>query len=115
MIVYGERLLAGPGGAQAARALLNVASRLGLAGRDGAGLLEAPAAANARGLREAGFAPGHGPGYATRRRARHGHAPASPRRSPTASSRRSGCTTPTRCARSPTAPPGRPRSAPPRP
>ena len=29
MIVYGERLLAGPGGAQAARALLNVASRLG--------------------------------------------------------------------------------------
>ena len=42
MIVYGERLLAGPGGAQAARALLNLASRLGLAGRDGAGLLEAP-------------------------------------------------------------------------
>ena len=65
VIVYGERLLAGPGGAQAARALLNVASRLGLSGRDGAGLLEAPAAANARGVREAGFAPGHGPGYAT--------------------------------------------------
>jgi NADH-quinone oxidoreductase subunit G len=65
VIVYGERLLAGPGGAQAARALLNVAARLGLAGRDGAGLLEAPAATNARGLREAGFAPGHGAGYAT--------------------------------------------------
>jgi NADH-quinone oxidoreductase subunit G len=65
VIVYGERLLAGPGGAQAGRALLNLAARLGLAGRAGAGLLEAPAAANARGVREAGFAPGHGPGYAT--------------------------------------------------
>jgi NADH-quinone oxidoreductase subunit G len=65
VIVYGERLLSGPGGAQAARALLNVAARLGLAGREGAGLLEAPAATNARGLREAGFAPGHGAGYAT--------------------------------------------------
>src|SRR5688500_7950514 len=65
VIVYGERLLSGPGGAQAARALLNVASRLGIAGRAGAGLLEAPSTTNARGLREAGFAPGHGPGYAT--------------------------------------------------
>jgi NADH-quinone oxidoreductase subunit G len=63
VIVYGERLLAGAGGAQAARALLNVASRLGLAGRDGAGLLEAPSAPNGRGVREAGFAPAHGPGY----------------------------------------------------
>jgi NADH-quinone oxidoreductase subunit G len=65
VIVYGERLLSGPGGPQAARALLNVVSRLGLSGRDGAGLLEAPSTTNARGLREAGFAPGHGPGYAT--------------------------------------------------
>src|SRR4051794_9779256 len=65
VIVYGERLLAGPGGAQAARALLNLASRLGLAGRAGAGLLEAPASPNARGMREAGFAPGHGPGFST--------------------------------------------------
>ncbi len=40
----------------AATALLNVASRLGLAGRDGAGLLLAPASANGRGVREAGFA-----------------------------------------------------------
>ena len=60
VIVYGERALAGQG----ARALLNLATRLGLAGRAGAGLLEAPGSANARGLREAGFAPGHGPGYA---------------------------------------------------
>jgi NADH-quinone oxidoreductase subunit G len=65
VIVYGERLVSGPGGASAARALLNVAARLGLAGREGAGLLEAPASTNARGVREAGFAPGHGPGYAT--------------------------------------------------
>jgi NADH-quinone oxidoreductase subunit G len=65
VIVYGERLLAGPGGGQAARALLNVVSRLGLAGRDGAGLLEAPSTTNARGMREAGFAPGPGPGFAT--------------------------------------------------
>jgi NADH-quinone oxidoreductase subunit G len=65
VIVYGERLLAGPGGGQAARALLNLAARLGLGGRMGAGLLEAPASPNGRGVREAGFAPGHGPGYAT--------------------------------------------------
>jgi NADH-quinone oxidoreductase subunit G len=63
VIIYGERLLAGPGGEQAARALLNLASRLGLAGRPGAGLLEAPSTTNARGLREAGFAPHFGPGY----------------------------------------------------
>jgi NADH-quinone oxidoreductase subunit G len=61
VIVYGERALTGDG----ARALLNVAARLGLRDRAGAGLLELPASANARGLREAGFAPGHGPGYAS--------------------------------------------------
>ena len=61
VIVYGERALETPG---AGRALLNLASRLGLAGRAGAGLLEAPSSTNARGLREAGFAPGHGAGYA---------------------------------------------------
>jgi NADH-quinone oxidoreductase subunit G len=63
VIVYGERLLAGPGGGQAGRALLNLASRLQLAGREGAGLLEVPSSTNGRGLREAGFAPHHGPGY----------------------------------------------------
>jgi NADH-quinone oxidoreductase subunit G len=61
VIVYGERALADGGG----RALLNLAGRLGLSGRDGAGLLEVSSAANARGIREAGFAPGHGPGYET--------------------------------------------------
>jgi NADH-quinone oxidoreductase subunit G len=59
VIVYGERAMT----AQAARALLNVAVRLGLPGRAGAGLLELPSSANGRGLREAGFAPGHGPAY----------------------------------------------------
>ena len=61
VIVYGERALRGQG----ARALLNLAARLELAGRDGAGLLEVPSVPNARGIREAGFAPGHGPGFST--------------------------------------------------
>jgi NADH-quinone oxidoreductase subunit G len=60
VIVYGERGLT----EQGARALLDVVARLGLRGRPGAGLLELPASANGRGVREAGFAPGHGPGYA---------------------------------------------------
>jgi NADH-quinone oxidoreductase subunit G len=64
VILYGERLLSGPRGAEAATALLNLAARLGLAGRDGAGLLEIPSSANGRGIREAGFAAAHGPGYA---------------------------------------------------
>jgi NADH-quinone oxidoreductase subunit G len=63
VILYGERLLSGPRGEHAARALLNVAARLGLAGREGAGLLEIPSATNGRGIREAGFAVEHGPGY----------------------------------------------------
>jgi NADH-quinone oxidoreductase subunit G len=58
VIVYGERLLAGPHAETAARALLSVTERTG------ARLLEIPSSANGRGLREAGFAPGHGPGYA---------------------------------------------------
>jgi NADH-quinone oxidoreductase subunit G len=63
VVVWGERLAAGPGGADALRALLNVAERLRLAGSDGAGLLEIPAATNGRGLREAGALPNAGPGY----------------------------------------------------
>ena len=97
VIVYGERLLAGPRGEVAAKALLNLAARLGLAGRPGAGLLEIPATTNGRGLREAGFAPGYGPGFATLAEPGRG-APRSPRGSPTPSSRRSTCCTPTRCA-----------------
>jgi NADH-quinone oxidoreductase subunit G len=62
VILYGERLLAGPRGPHAARALLNVAGRLGLASAGGAGLLAVPEAANGRGLREAGVLPTAGPG-----------------------------------------------------
>jgi NADH-quinone oxidoreductase subunit G len=58
VIVWGERL-----GAAAVPALLNVAGRLGLADRDGAGLLGVPTGgANSRGLREAGVLPNAGPG-----------------------------------------------------
>jgi NADH-quinone oxidoreductase subunit G len=59
VIVWGERL-----GVAALPALLNVASRLGLDGRPGAGLLELPAGTNGRGLREAGVQPNAGPGLA---------------------------------------------------
>jgi NADH-quinone oxidoreductase subunit G len=64
VVLYGERLLAGPRGEHAARALLNVAARLGLADSPGAGLLSIPAGTNDRGLREVGFLPNAGPGLA---------------------------------------------------
>ncbi|HEY3759529.1 MAG TPA: NADH-quinone oxidoreductase subunit NuoG [Solirubrobacteraceae bacterium] len=58
VILYGEQLLAG-----GAEALLKLARGLNLHGHDGAGLLGVPAAGtNGRGLLEAGFAPGYGPG-----------------------------------------------------
>jgi NADH-quinone oxidoreductase subunit G len=63
VVLWGERLTAGAGAANAARALLNVANRLAIDnGHDGAGLLEVPAGTNGRGLREAGCLPGAGPG-----------------------------------------------------
>jgi NADH-quinone oxidoreductase subunit G len=58
VIVFGERI-----GAAAASALGRIARRLGVAGREGAGLLALPAGANGRGLREAGAVPDAGPGY----------------------------------------------------
>jgi NADH-quinone oxidoreductase subunit G len=64
VIVWGERLTAGANGAVAARALLRIAQALDMASVDGAGLLEIPAFANGRGLREAGVLPGVGPGLA---------------------------------------------------
>jgi NADH-quinone oxidoreductase subunit G len=61
VILYGERVLRC--GAGAASALLKLAGGLNLTARDGAGLLAVPAAGtNGRGLLEAGFAPGYGPG-----------------------------------------------------
>ncbi len=59
VIIFGERI-----GAAAAAALARIARRLGLDGREGAGLLALPAGANGRGLREAGAVPDAGPGYA---------------------------------------------------
>jgi NADH-quinone oxidoreductase subunit G len=59
VIVYTERLAP-----DALATLLRVAERLGLAARDGAGLLEIPAGSNGRGLREAGCLPTAAPGYA---------------------------------------------------
>jgi NADH-quinone oxidoreductase subunit G len=58
VILWGERL-----DPDALPYLLSIAGRLGLAAREGAGLLEIPAGANGRGLREAGVLPSSGPGY----------------------------------------------------
>ncbi len=57
VILYGDRVLDGDPGA-----LLALADALGLAEQDGGGLLGVPAAANGRGLREAGVTPNAGPG-----------------------------------------------------
>jgi NADH-quinone oxidoreductase subunit G len=61
-IVWGERLAAGEHGAAGVQALLSIAERLGIGSVSGAGLLEVPAQANGRGLREAGALPNAGPG-----------------------------------------------------
>lgn len=59
VVVWGERIAREDG---AAEALLDVASATGMATTEGAGLLEIPDTANARGLREAGCLPDAGPG-----------------------------------------------------
>jgi NADH-quinone oxidoreductase subunit G len=64
VILFGERLISGPRGAQAAHALLDLARQLNLIGRPGAGLLCVPNGANGRGLGEAGVLPNAGPGFA---------------------------------------------------
>ncbi len=61
-IVWGERI--GREGEGALQALLDVASALELAEKDGSGLLEVPDVTNARGLREVGCLPDAGPGLA---------------------------------------------------
>ncbi len=60
VVVWGERLARE--GDAAAIALLDLATALGIESTDGAGLLEIPDTANARGLREAGCLPDAGPG-----------------------------------------------------
>jgi NADH-quinone oxidoreductase subunit G len=62
VVLWHERLAAGADGERAVHALLDLAATLGLAEIDGAGLLEVPAHANGRGLREAGVLPNAGPG-----------------------------------------------------
>jgi NADH-quinone oxidoreductase subunit G len=62
VVLWHERLAAGADGERAVRTLLEMAATLGLAEIDGAGLLEVPAHANGRGLREAGVLPNAGPG-----------------------------------------------------
>jgi NADH-quinone oxidoreductase subunit G len=70
VILYGERVLADPAGAAA---LVAIADALGLRGRDGAGLIGVPDAANGRGLREAGVLPFAGPGLAAATPGRTAH------------------------------------------
>jgi NADH-quinone oxidoreductase subunit G len=60
VVLWHERLTAGPDGTRAARALLDLASTLSLAETENSGLLEIPAEANGRGLREAGVLPSDG-------------------------------------------------------
>jgi NADH-quinone oxidoreductase subunit G len=62
VILWGERLSHGARGRQAVAALLALARRCGVAEGEGAGLIEVPAGANARGLREVGCLPNLGPG-----------------------------------------------------
>ncbi|WP_372790240.1 NADH-quinone oxidoreductase subunit NuoG [Paraconexibacter sp.] len=61
VILYGQRLLRGTSGV--AQALQKIAGGLNIVGREGAGLLAVPDATNGRGIAEAGFLPGYGPGY----------------------------------------------------
>jgi NADH-quinone oxidoreductase subunit G len=58
VIMFSERI-----GPVAAAAVRRIAGRLGMADRAGSGLLQIPAGANGRGLREAGAVPDAGPGY----------------------------------------------------
>jgi NADH-quinone oxidoreductase subunit G len=62
VILWSERLTAGPNGPAAAQALLEIAAELSMSEIQGAGLLEIPAGTNGRGLREAGVLPNAGPG-----------------------------------------------------
>jgi NADH-quinone oxidoreductase subunit G len=62
VVVWGERLGHGEGGAAALAALGDLALVLGLDAGEGSGLIEIPNSTNGRGLREVGCTPGLGPG-----------------------------------------------------
>ncbi len=68
-MLWHERLAAGPGRRSHPPAPCSRSPRLSLADTAGAGLLEVPALANGRGLREAGVLPNAGPGLGADRRA----------------------------------------------
>ena len=85
VVVWGERVSHGDRGARAVDALLAVASALDVAARAESGLIEVPAAANGRGMREAGVLPNLGPGPGRRARGGHGRRRRSRARWPMAS------------------------------
>ena len=62
IVVWGERLGSGERGSGAVSALTDLALLLGLDAAPGSGMIEIPAGANGRGLREVGCLPGIGPG-----------------------------------------------------
>jgi NADH-quinone oxidoreductase subunit G len=64
LVIWGERVASGERGGEAIDALLALAGALGIAGREESGMIEIPAAANGRGLREVGCLPDLGPGFA---------------------------------------------------
>jgi NADH-quinone oxidoreductase subunit G len=64
VVIWGERVSQGARGRQAVEALLALAGALGLADGAESGLLEIPAGANGRGLREVGCVSNLGPGLA---------------------------------------------------
>ena len=64
VVIWGERVIAGGRGANAAEALLAVAGALGIDGKKESGLIGIPEATNGRGLREVGCAHGLLPGLA---------------------------------------------------
>jgi NADH-quinone oxidoreductase subunit G len=62
VVIWGERISAGERGRQAVEALVALAGALGVAEREGSGMIEIPVAANGRGLREVGCLPNLAPG-----------------------------------------------------
>src|SRR5215211_7173686 len=64
VVIWGERVSHGVRGRHAVEALMALAGALGTADRPESGLIEIPAGANGRGLREVGCLPNLGPGLA---------------------------------------------------
>jgi NADH-quinone oxidoreductase subunit G len=64
VVIWGERVFAGPRGAEALDALLALADALGIAAKEESGLIAIPESTNGRGLREVGCSPTLGPALA---------------------------------------------------